>query len=181
MPKCKSCGDEIPEGAVVCQKCGATVELPPPPPPPKKEGAISRERRERFEKIKKEKGEKPEKREKEEKHEDRFSIIVGGLITILLGSILYLAQNRFIPWRNFGGYFMLGIGLILILWAAVRYLTITFKGTALGLFIGGLILILMGLSSLIQIRESGPLVLIILGLIIIVWSIAAIRRSPKPH
>jgi hypothetical protein len=178
MPKCKSCGAEIPEGSITCPKCGTAIEFPPPPPPPDKEGAISRERRERYEKSEKE---KDEKREKEEKHEDRFEIIVGGLVIILLGSILFLAQNRFIPWRSFGGYFVFGLGLILILWAAVRYFTITFKGRALGLFVGGLILSVMGLSSLLQIRESWPLVLIILGLIIIIWSITAIRRSPMPR
>ncbi|MBO3803268.1 MAG: zinc ribbon domain-containing protein [Candidatus Brockarchaeota archaeon] len=178
MPKCQSCGAELPEGTFVCQKCGSAVELPPPPPP--KEGAISRERRERYEKEKAEK-EKAEKREKEEKHEDRFGAVIGGLILILLGTIMYLAQNRVIPWRNFGGYFLLGMGLILIIWAAARYFSEAFKGTALGLLIGGLILGALGLSTLLELRESWPLVLIMLGLIIIVGIAAAVRRSPRPR
>jgi rRNA maturation protein Nop10 len=177
MPKCESCGAEIKEGATICPKCGAPARLPPPPPP-SIEGAVSRERRERYEKGEKEKG---EKHEKEEKHEDRFGVVVGGLILILIGTILYLAQNRIISWSDFGGYFMLGLGLILIIWAAVRYISIAFKGTALGLLVGGLILSAMGLSALLDIRESWPLVLIILGLIIVVGSVAAIRRGSRPR
>lgn len=179
MPKCSRCGADLPEGAVVCSNCGMTLESPPPPPP----GPISRERSERYEKGEKgEKGEKHEKEEKGEKHEvDRFGPIVGGLILILLGSLFYLSMTNVISWSRFGGYFMIGIGLILIIWAVMRYVSMAFKGPALGLLIGGLILAFLGFSTVLEIQNNGALILIGIGLIVIIWSIVAFRRSPRPR
>jgi hypothetical protein len=183
MAVCRSCGSELPEGVAVCPKCGAAVEGLPPPPP----GPVSRARTERREKGEKdEKGGRNEKREKDEKGEkgrgpDRFGSVVGGLVLILLGGIFFLAQSNYITWEQFGNYFMLGMGLILIAWAIVRYLTLPLKGPAMGLLIGGLILSLIGLSSLMKLGESWPFIFIALGAIIVIWSIGVLRRSPRPR
>jgi len=186
MPYCRNCGAEHSEGATVCPKCGQSVAGPPPPPT----GPISRERRERYEKSEKgEKGEK-EKREKEgdrekrEKREtDRFGPIVGGFVLILLGLLFYLQWSNVISARDFGGYFMIGMGIILIVWALLRYTTQEFKGPAMGLLIGGIILGFIGLSTIYPLSGSWtwPLILIGLGLVLVVWSIAVYSRSPKPR
>ncbi|MGQ9718498.1 MAG: hypothetical protein ACUVWK_01385 [Nitrososphaerales archaeon] len=78
---------------------------------------------EKYEK-KYEKGEKSEKREKHEKREkapEWFGPLVGGSILILVGFVFYLYQAGIIELRFLGAYILLGIGLILILVAIIRY------------------------------------------------------------
>lgn len=121
MSYCPKCGTKVREEMSFCPKCGAAlkVEQPPaeaaPPAPYRAEKAEKHEKRE-----KREKGEK-EEREKAEKHEKReFSYIgslIGGLILISIGLIFYLALTTSINVAVIGAFFIVIIGVIIILGA----------------------------------------------------------------
>lgn len=161
-----------------CPKCGAPVGPPERVPHEKEE--------------KREKEEKHEKREKEEKHEkaapekregDMLGAVVGASILILLGALFSLIQIgtfSWITWTNWWWYFLFGIGCILIVSAALRAAVTTYKATAVGPLIGGVILCLIGLAGIINIENWWPLLLIAVGIAVIVGGLVAISRSPKP-
>lgn len=175
MPYCAKCGAEISEDARFCPKCGAPVGLPE---------RVPREKPEKREKETREKREKEEKHEKPEKGEgDTWGAFIGGSILILLGILLFLAQIEAfsITWTNWWGYFLLGLGCILIVSAALRATVTTYKATALGPFIGGVILCFIGLAGIMGIESWWPLIFIAIGITIIVGGLAAISRSPKPR
>ena len=99
MPYCPKCGNEVDEDAEFCSKCRT----------PLKEGIVYRRVHRRDEKD--EKNEKNEKNEKGER--DKYGPIVGGLIVTWLGVLLFMDNQNIIRSMDFGGYFLLGIGVIL--------------------------------------------------------------------
>lgn len=109
MPYCPECGAENDPEAKFCQKCGLAL----------KEERRPRSRREKEEKH--EKREKEEKHEKEEKYEKREASVlgqlVGGLILVLIGVAFYLTVNNIIPAREVWPYFVIIVGLIVIVLA----------------------------------------------------------------
>lgn len=171
MPYCAKCGAEISEEARFCPTCGAPVGPP--------------------ERVPYEKPEKREKREKEEKHEhekpekgegDVLGAFVGASILILLGILLLLAQTAtWITWTNLGWYFLFGLGCILIVYAVLRAAVTTYRATAAGPLIGGVILCLIGLAGIISIENWWPIILIAVGIAIVVGGLLAVSRSPKPR
>jgi len=111
MPYCQKCGTKVSEEMAFCPKCGAPlkvekppVEAAPAPAPPRAEKA--------------EKREKEEKREKTEKREKReFGIVgplIGGLILIFLGLMLYLQVTGFLQRGVASALFLIIIGIIII-------------------------------------------------------------------
>lgn len=174
MPFCPKCGAEIPSDAAFCPNCGSKIAAPTIPP-------VER----RYEREKSEKGEKHEKREKEEKYEkgekskDWTGPIIGGLILIWLGITFYIAQMNYISWAHWWAYFIFGLGIILIVQAGIRYATPAYKGSAIGSFIGGLVLMIIGLSGIMGVEKWWPLILIAIGIIVIVSGVIASKRTPK--
>ncbi len=179
MPYCAKCGAAISEGARFCPACGTPVGLPERVP------YEIREKREKEEKHeKREKGEKHEKEKTEKREGDRLGAFVGGATIILLGILLYLVQIgtfSWITWSNWWGYFLLGLGCILIVSAVLRAAVATYRGAAVGPLIGGVILCFVGLSGIINIESWWPLILIAVGITIIVGGLVAVSRSPKPR
>ena len=174
MPFCPKCGTEVSSDAVFCPKCGAQVTAGAAP---------STEIRYRGEKREKE--EKEEKREKGEKHEkgepgDKTGPIVGGLILIWLGITFYMTQSNYITWLQWPWYFLIGIGVVLLIQAAIRFMASTYRGTAIGSLIGGIILLIIGLAGVSGIRDWWWLFFIGIGIVVIIWGITAARRSPRP-
>jgi len=174
MPYCPKCGQEVTSDDLFCPKCGAQLTITQPPI----------ERRYRGEKAEKEeKTEKREKEEKEEKHEepaDRSGPLIGGLILIWLGITFYLAQMNYIGWNVWWAYFLIGIGAILLLQAAIRYLTSPYKSSATGSLIGGLIMIAIGLVGVSGVRDWWPFIFIAIGIAVILAGLSALKRSPRP-
>lgn len=110
MPYCEKCGSEVSEKMAFCPKCGAPLRVEKPPA-------------ETYKAEKAEKHEKEEKGEKTEKYEKReFEVIgplIGGLILIFAGFMLYLAVTGYLRWQVIWPLFLITIGIIII--AGVAY------------------------------------------------------------
>ncbi len=177
---CHKCGAPLPAGSGFCPKCGAPVagQQPPAPsqPAPQSAPAPSSTYQRR------EKREKEEKREKNEKNEkgrggDLAGAITGGLVLILLGILFYLSQSGLAPidWSNWWQYFLVGMGVILMVQGVVRYAER--KHAYPGNFIGGAVLIVIGAAFLSSANYSlWPLVLVVLGVGAIASAFIARRR-----
>lgn len=128
--------------------------------------------------------EKQEKQEKGEKNEkgkggDITGALTGGLILIWLGVTFFLQENSYIPSADWWAYFLLGIGVILILQGLLRYSTT--RRPFFGLFIGGGVLVLIGLSSIQAVSaDLWPLILVVLGAAIMLSAVTGRRRRPPP-
>jgi len=140
------------------------------------------ERRERYEKQEKnEKGEKNEKNEKQEKGRGGGigGALVGGLVLVWLGLAVYFQQVGYLNTEMWPGYFIIGLGAILLLDGLVR-LAQGFRGY-IGLAIGGAVLVFVGLTIVESSWQNfWPLILVVLGLAVIVGGITGRRRSPTP-
>jgi hypothetical protein len=117
MSYCSKCGTKVSEEMVFCPKCGASLKVQQAPAetvsPPAPQIAGKGE--------KKEKGEKEERRERMEKtggYERRefafLGPLVGGLILIFLGVMLYYAVTASFRLEIVGALFLVVIGIIII-------------------------------------------------------------------
>jgi hypothetical protein len=177
MPYCPNCGAEIPSDAVFCPKCGTQILVSAIP---SASTAPTAERRQHDEKREKqEKGEKGEKNEKGEKSGDRSGPIIGGLILIWLGITFYMIQVGYVTWSYWWSDFLIGIGVILLVQAVIRYAT-HHRRTATGTMIAGSVLLIIGLAGASGINNWWFLILIAIGIWVIVSGVTAARRNPKP-
>jgi hypothetical protein len=171
LPYCPKCGSEVALDAQFCPKCGASLAVTAAPSVPQR---VTVERREKGEKH-----EKREKGEKQEKSGDRTGPIVGGLILIWLGVSFYLSRLNYFS-QQWWTYFVIGVGVILIIQAAIRYATLPYKGAAAWTLVGGVILVIVGFASVYGVQDWWWLIFVLIGLLVIVSGINASRRSPRP-
>jgi len=123
MSYCPKCGTKIREDISFCPNCGAAlkVEQPPSPAQAVPPAPLRAEKAEKHEKREKEEKEEREKKEKTEKHEKRefgyVGSLIGGLILIFVGLMFYLAVTDMFPMRATGAFFIVIIGLVIIVGA----------------------------------------------------------------
>jgi hypothetical protein len=164
MPFCKNCGNELEPDAEYSRKCGQRA----------REGFIG-------ENIGRE-------IEQEIGQSIRNSIIVdnipevklidaifGGLVVGLIGGALYLAASgavSWVSWGNFWAYFLLGLGLLLLLKGMAMFLIRPARHKAYGDIQGGLILGIIG-GTFVLLLSGGdwsanwPIFLVIAGCVIV--------------
>jgi hypothetical protein len=174
MAFCTKCGAEVPEGADFCPKCGNQMTVTAP----LGRRELREERRRRRREEKQEKGEKEEKREKSG---DRTGPIMGGLILIWLGISLYLAQTHYIVWDTWWPYFIIGVGVILIVIAVIRYSSSQHKAPAMGFLIAGAVMLIIGFAGVVGMNDWWPFVLIAIGVVVIFGGMRARARTPRPE
>lgn len=166
MPYCPRCGKEVSEEADYCTKCRA----------PLKEGVTYRRVSRRDEKD-----EKDEKNEKDEKgDDDKYGAIIGGLIVTWLGALLFLQNQNIITGSDFGGYFLMGIGVILVFRGLLAIQETGSFDQGFGYLIGGGIVVLIGAGITYNLREWWAFILIGLGLVIVLRGVSERGRNPIP-
>jgi hypothetical protein len=107
---------------------------------------------------------------------DGLSRIFTGLIVIWLGITLYMENQDWLDY-SWWAYFILGIGILLIVEACIRmYQNNGYSGQ--GKLIGGSVLIAVGGSHIYNIDNWWPLIFIAVGLMIIVMNL---RREKNPE
>jgi len=166
MPYCPRCGTEVNEDADYCTKCRA----------PLKDNVQYRHVRRRDEK-----GEKNEKDEKDEKGEDdKYGPIIGGLIITWLGALLLLQNQNIIRGSDFGGFFLMGIGVILIFRGLLAMQETGSFDQGFGYMIGGGVLALIGAGITYNLREWWAVILIGVGLVVVIRGLSERGKNPIP-
>ena len=166
LPFCPRCGSEVNEDDEYCSTCRA----------PLKEGLTYRPVTRR-----REKDEKNEKSEKDEKgQEDKYGTIVGGLIVVWLGTLLFLSNQNIISGNDFGGFFLIGIGVILVFRGLLAVQETGIFSQGYGYLIGGGILAVLGAGIVYNLRDWWAILLIGIGLIILISAYSERSRNPIP-
>ncbi len=125
---CPKCGSKVRDEMNFCPKCGTPLKVaaqpqpaappvaPAPAPAPAPYRAEKQEKREKEEKgEKQEKQEKEEREQRSEKTETSFvGPLVGGIILVFAGFILYLVVTGSLQWQSVGALFFIVIGIIII-------------------------------------------------------------------
>ena len=176
---CGKCGSPLTDNAAFCAKCGSPVlparsqPIVPAVPQPQVH------RNEKNEKA--EKSEKSEKGEKNEKGRggNIMGPLVGGLILVWLGVTLYAQQSGLIASDNWWAYFIVGIGVILMIQGLVGYAS--GRRPLIGSLIGGGILLIVGLSFIANVSANlWPLIFVVIGVALLVSSLSMRKRTPAP-
>ncbi|MGE5465424.1 MAG: zinc-ribbon domain-containing protein [Betaproteobacteria bacterium] len=165
MPFCKNCGNETEPGAEYCRKCGQRVG----------EGSVGDE-------IGREIGDSIRKSIIVESIPEvqLIDAIFGGLVVVLIGGALYLAASgtvSWVGWSNFWAYFLLGLGVLLLIKGIAMFLIRPARNKAYGDIQGGLILGLIG-GTFVMLLSGGdwatnwPIFLVIAGGVIVFVAIA---------
>jgi hypothetical protein len=165
MAYCPNCGKEVSEDDTYCSFCRTPLKADAQPRYSRRE-------------VRSEKGEKDEKDEKRD--DDQAGAVVGGLVVIWLGASLLLKNMGYFGWTSFGGVFLLGIGVILILRGLYAYVQTNSFDQAFGFLIGGVVVSLIGGNIVYDIQNWWAIFLVILGAFIIVRSFTERRRNPRP-
>jgi FtsH-binding integral membrane protein len=109
--------------------------------------------------------------ERRKKRNDPVSGITGGLIVILLGVVLLLTTLDYVSWGDWWAYFLLGLGIILILDGLIRVSSRAYHQQTTGKFIGGAVLIIIGGANIFGMFSWWPAILIVVGAIIVISSL----------
>lgn len=100
---------------------------------------------------------------------------------MFLGLLFYFAEAGIlqVTWGNWWEFFLMGLGVIVMVQGLVRYAQ---RGhSPLGSFIGGAVLILIGLAFFASsVFPFWPLVLVLIGLAAIASAFTGRRRNPAP-
>jgi len=127
MSYCPKCGTRVREEMSFCPKCGAALKAEKAPAEAAPQPPYRPEKAEKHEKREKEEKEERERREKTEKYEKReFEFIgwlIGGLVLLFLGLMFYLSVTVSLRWEVAGAFFIVIIGIIIIVGAVYAAMT----------------------------------------------------------
>ena len=145
MSYCPKCGNEVKEDDEYCSKCRTNL----------KSNVSYRKvnRRINF--------------EWKDHDKDQYGALIGGGVVIWLGALLLLQNQGLLGGGDFGGLFLLGIGIILVLRGVIAYQQTGGCDEGFGYLTGGGILMLIGAGLAYNIRDWWAFLLIGLGLIIV--------------
>jgi len=175
MAYCQGCGSELEPGAKYCGKCGRPAGEEPIGEQIGRDVSDAIRDSLMVERI-------PEI--------GLIDALFGGLVVILLGGVLYLAATgsvSWLEWSNFWAYFLLGLGVLLLLKGAAEFAIRPARRKAAGDLNGGVVLAIIG-GVFVYVFEGGdiaskwPLLIVIVGLVVIAGAIVAymMRKSFRP-
>jgi hypothetical protein len=182
---CSNCGTTVGEGALFCSRCGRPIPQAQPASATPAGGAGPSGASPSYRYERHERHEKNEKREKGEKQEKGgrngwIGPVFGGSVLIWLGIILTLGFYGTIHLSDWWNWFLVGLGIILILEGAAFSISRGRPYPFIGFFIGGIIIFLVGFAPIFTGFNFWPLILVIIGIFIIAGSLLGRRRAPKP-
>lgn len=120
---------------------------------------------------------RPRRWKRRSQGKDPFPGIFTGLVLVLIGVLWFLRAERLLVSGEWWQWFLIGLGIILILERLVRYLSPVYRRPALGRIFLGMILIAVGASFILGVRSWWPLVIAILGIAIMVYAVQRARGT----
>ena len=145
MSYCPTCGNDVKEDDVYCSKCRTNLK-----------SNVTYRKVHRRVNI-----------DWNEHEEDKYGALIGGGIVIWLGVLLMLQTQGVLRGGDFGGFFLMGIGVILLLRGFIAYQQKGGKDDGFGYLTGGGILILIGAGIAFNIRDWWAFLIIGIGLLIV--------------
>ena len=94
----------------------------------------------------------------------RSSPFTSGLTLILLGVLFLLINLNYLDWSDLAAYFLLGLGLILLVEGLSLKSTPGAQRSPMGKILAGIILIIIGAGNIFGHFTWWPLILIVIGL-----------------
>jgi hypothetical protein len=91
-----------------------------------------------------------------------------GLLLILLGALFFATTQNWLSWDNWWRLFLVGLGVIFLVDALVRYLNPAARFGIFGRVIAGVILIVIGSAFYYRMETWWPLILVVIGIAILV-------------
>jgi asparagine N-glycosylation enzyme membrane subunit Stt3 len=101
-------------------------------------------------------------------HHGGISGIGAGVFLLLLGILLFLANQGILAWDKWWQFLIIGIGIILLVDSLIRYQKDTAREIRIGRLIAAIILIGVGIAFLVGNATWWPLIIILVGVAIIV-------------
>lgn len=110
-------------------------------------------------------------------HRDRTSAVLGGVIIILVGVLLFLASWGILSWDTWWQYLILGIGIILLIDSVIRYPQQGSAGFRFGRLIAAIVLIGVGAAFLLGSVAWWPLIIVVVGVVVVVVALLRPRQN----
>lgn len=151
MPYCQKCGAEIHEDDAYCPKCRAPQKTPEVRPVQRRRINVRR-------------------------NDEYEGSLIGGLILIWVGVSFVLRNAGFISWDQFGGVFLLGIGLILFFRGLFEYSRKGDMEEGTGFMIGGAFVAILGAGISFGFQHWWALFLVVLGGFLVLKSLTGRDR-----
>ncbi len=145
MSYCPSCGNDVKEDDVYCSKCRTNLK--------NKVTYRKVSRRIDF--------------DWKDHDDDQYGPLIGGGIVVWLGVLLMLQNQGILRGGDFGGFFLIGIGVILLLRGVAAYQQTDGQDEGFGYLTGGGIMMLIGAGIAFNIRDWWAFLIIGIGLLIV--------------
>jgi hypothetical protein len=117
----------------------------------------------------------PDTERRRSRYHRSLSRVMGGLILLVLGTLLLLANQGVLDWGGWWQYFLIGLGGVFIIDWAIRYLTGE-RTIFSGKLIAGIILIGVGAIFLTGVSVFWPVILIVVGMVVLLAGLLRRRR-----
>ncbi len=112
---------------------------------------------------------------RERRHREPWRGLFWGLGLILLGVLLFSANRGWLSWDIWWEYFLIGLGVIFLIDAAVRYTSQEHRHGAFGRVIPGVVLICVGVAFIYGWSQWWPLILVAAGIVVLIGAITRRR------
>jgi hypothetical protein len=110
-------------------------------------------------------------------HHRGISGIGAGVFLLLLGILLFLANQGILAWDKWWQFLIIGLGIIFLVDSLVRYQKDSAREVRIGELIAAIILIGVGIAFLVGNATWWPLVIILVGVAIIISGLLRKGRS----
>ena len=108
-------------------------------------------------------------------HHGGISGIGAGVFLLLLGILLFLANQGTLAWDKWWQFLIIGIGIIFLIDSLIRYQKDSAREIRIGRLIAAIILIGVGIAFLVGNATWWPLVIILVGVAVIIGGL--LRRG----
>ncbi|MBN1352177.1 hypothetical protein JXJ21_22450 [candidate division KSB1 bacterium] len=112
---------------------------------------------------------------------DPVARIFTGIIIIWIGVSFLLKTQNLIDAADWWAYFLIGLGIILVVEVVVRFARPEYHRPVAGRLIAGVALIAIGSSGIFDLEEWWPLILIAVGVVVLLGGLNKTHQDSPPQ